>query len=356
MNRNYGIDLLRIICMYMIVVLHLLGSADIVEYLPLCSLEYEVVWLVEMLAFYAVNCYALISGYVYVNKKREFTGIIMLWFQVLFYSVFLTIVFFIYAPDRMDIRILVSSFFPVMTDQYWYFTAYVLLYLIMPILYIGIEKLSKEELKRILVIGFILFSIIPMFTEKDVFATLDGYSALWLSYLFVLGAYIKKYNVLSKVSTKNLLIIFGMCVMGTMGLKFFIEYISWNYLEVLTINTSFTKYTSPNVVLEAVIMLVLFLRVNIGEKYEKLIKKVAPLSFGVYLIHTHKLILEEFLFGQLAWFSQFSIVGMVVRILLTAFGIFVVCLFIDSIRLKIFAICNIRLLAEKINRKINKMI
>ena len=38
-ERNYGIDLLRIISMYMIVVLHLIGIGNIFEYASLCSVE-----------------------------------------------------------------------------------------------------------------------------------------------------------------------------------------------------------------------------------------------------------------------------------------------------------------------------
>ncbi|MDE6723424.1 MAG: hypothetical protein K2J55_04430, partial [Eubacterium sp.] len=63
-KRNYGIDLLRIVCMIMVPVLHVLGHGGLLEGAEILSVKYEFVWFLEAAAFCAVNCYALISGYV----------------------------------------------------------------------------------------------------------------------------------------------------------------------------------------------------------------------------------------------------------------------------------------------------
>jgi len=353
-ERNYGIDLLRIVSMYLVVVLHLLGSADIEAFLPLCSLEYEIIWLIEMLAFYAVNCYALISGYVYDHSKRQYTSLILLWAQVFFYSVLITMIFFVCYPNLVSSKMLVASFFPAMTNQYWYFTAYVLLYMLMPALALCMEKIPREKMKKTLLAGFILFSVMPTIFGQDIFGTNDGYSALWLGYLFLVGAYIKKYDAFAGLSTGKSITIFVICIGGALGAKFVIEYVSWNYLEVLTYNTSFTKYTSPNVVIEAVALLILFSRKKITGVWRKIVVALAPLSFGVYLVHTHTLVLEKFMFGKLAWFSQLPLVGMVVGILIVAGGIFGICLLVDYVRLRIFKVMKVKLFAETINKKIMK--
>lgn len=65
-ERNYGIDLLRIVTMFMIVNLHVYWYGEILwsNKLYFFSVKYNIVWLLEIICYVAVNCYALISGFV----------------------------------------------------------------------------------------------------------------------------------------------------------------------------------------------------------------------------------------------------------------------------------------------------
>ena len=76
-ERKYGIDLLRMIAMFMVVILHVLGQGGILNTVSSLSLNYEIAWFLEISAYCAVNCYALISGYVGINSKFKFTNIII---------------------------------------------------------------------------------------------------------------------------------------------------------------------------------------------------------------------------------------------------------------------------------------
>ena len=71
-ERNYGIDLLRIVSMLMVVVLHVLGQGGVLKTSTPLSIGYSVAWILEIAAYCAVNCYALISGYVGVNSKFKY--------------------------------------------------------------------------------------------------------------------------------------------------------------------------------------------------------------------------------------------------------------------------------------------
>ena len=83
-ERNYGIDLLRIVSMIMVVLLHVLGAGGLLE--ATFGINNKIVWLLEVFAFCAVNCYALISGYVGVNSKFKLSNILILWLQVFIYN------------------------------------------------------------------------------------------------------------------------------------------------------------------------------------------------------------------------------------------------------------------------------
>ncbi|MBR4172933.1 MAG: hypothetical protein IKR46_01015 [Clostridia bacterium] len=69
MKRNQGIDLLRIVSMYMVCVLHTLGQGGVLETLSVGSTKYYAFWLLEISQYYAVNSFALISGYTLTEDK-----------------------------------------------------------------------------------------------------------------------------------------------------------------------------------------------------------------------------------------------------------------------------------------------
>lgn len=70
-ERNYGIDMLRIVAMFMVIILHILGRGGILDSVKTFSPNYYIGWFMEIASFGAVNCYAIISGYVCYNKKNK---------------------------------------------------------------------------------------------------------------------------------------------------------------------------------------------------------------------------------------------------------------------------------------------
>ena len=66
-KRNYGIDLLRMLSMFMIVNLHVLGQGGAMVRIVGDEAGYYAAWFLETCAYCAVDCYGLISGYVGVN-------------------------------------------------------------------------------------------------------------------------------------------------------------------------------------------------------------------------------------------------------------------------------------------------
>lgn len=98
-TRNYGIDFLRMISMIMIVMLHTLGHGGILRSVSFLSVHYQIAWLLEVIAFGAVNTYAMISGFVSVDSHFKISNILILWLQVLFYGILINTVFFFLLPE-----------------------------------------------------------------------------------------------------------------------------------------------------------------------------------------------------------------------------------------------------------------
>lgn len=101
-TRNYGIDFLRMISMIMIVMLHTLGHGGILRSVSFLSVHYQIAWLLEVIAFGAVNTYAMISGFVSVDSHFKISNILILWLQVLFYGILINTVFFFLLPESRN--------------------------------------------------------------------------------------------------------------------------------------------------------------------------------------------------------------------------------------------------------------
>lgn len=188
MQRNYGIDFFRMFAMLMIAVLHITGYGGIINYSDKLSAHYEVGCFLQIATFCAVNCYALISGFVGVNSKYRYTNIVVLWLKVVFYTMLISFCFGIFIPGSVGFTGVKNAIMPVITQQYWYFTAYFCLFFFIPLLNKAINNMTQKQLRAVIIAVMILISVIQtIFT--DIFATASGYSAAWLGILYLIGAY-----------------------------------------------------------------------------------------------------------------------------------------------------------------------
>ena len=91
-QRNCGVDCLRIVAMFAIVLQHCILHSGILQEQNIFSIKYGLVDLVTFFCFGAVNTYLLISGYINVNTKYKLSRIMYLWIEVIFYNLIINIV------------------------------------------------------------------------------------------------------------------------------------------------------------------------------------------------------------------------------------------------------------------------
>ena len=193
-EKNYGIEWLRILSMYMVAVLHTLGQGGILGSFKQGDLSFSIAWFLETAAFGAVDCFALISGYVGYHSHFRYKKGMRLWFQTFFYTLGITILFAIFMPEAVTKDQWIAAFFPIMKKQYWYMTAYAGLFILIPILNRAIVNLSGRELLKICLAIFVVFSLIPTLLNETVFGLGGGYSAIWLLLLYICGGFWGKYH------------------------------------------------------------------------------------------------------------------------------------------------------------------
>jgi len=351
-GRNYGIDALRLWSMLLIVMLHVLGQGGVLANAD--GVSFRVSWLVEIIAYCAVNCYALVSGYVgYTEEERpyRYSKYLKLWLQVVCYSFGMTLAAFILRPDVIDLKTLICSLFPVATCHYWYFTAYTALFFFIPSLNRMLRAHSERQLNGLVFLILVLFSVYTILSAAigtDPFKLGGGYSMLWLMSLYIVGAWLKKCGIVQRISTKK--------AWAALILSVLITWIGKAWLPEKTYAYLLVSYVSPTVIIMAIAYLVLFSRMRVSYKSAKLIEAFAPAAFGVYLIHTQKAVWSYLLQGA---FSRFALLkGALIPLAVTgsALAIFIICILIEKLRMYLFKILKIDALSEKIGTAIQNAV
>src|SRR5699024_6168454 len=130
--RNVSIDLLKIISMFMVVVLHAtsygIEEANIISF----SEEYWIETVLHSFSIVAVNCFVLITGYFLCTAEFNYKKILNLWIQVEVYSIGIYLILCLVPVSGVDFsaRILIEQVCSLLTNQYWFFTCYALLFFI----------------------------------------------------------------------------------------------------------------------------------------------------------------------------------------------------------------------------------
>lgn len=194
--HNQGIEMLRVLSMYMVVLLHVLGQGGILRNAETGSVQYWLAWVIEILCYGAVNIFALISGYVSNNTTSiKLEKLLKFWLQVLFYTITIVVIFFIIHPETRTFATLLDAIFPITRKQYWYITAYFGLMLFIPLINAGLKQLGKKEVELMLILSFICMSVLPTAFTVDPYQLNSGFSMLWLIILYIVGSYIRQYEI-----------------------------------------------------------------------------------------------------------------------------------------------------------------
>ena len=341
-QKNYGIDALRMLAMFMVVILHLLNQGGILNASGRFTSQYEAGWFLQSAAFCAVDVYALISGYVWVNAKYRYRNLIELWLQVLFYTVLITVLFWMFVPDSVSVVEWLKAFFPTMFNQYWYFSSYVGLFLFIPLLNVILEKMEKKKLKFCIGMILVFFSCVQTLFYSDAFGTNDGLSVIWLMILYLVGGYIRKYGSGKKGKAVKYLVGYVVMIGLTWLSKLFIEILTLHILGEVRAGNYLISYKSPTILLAAICLVMFFESISISSLGEKLVKIFTPMTFGVYLIHTHPLVFSYFMKDRFVGYATFPWIVEILAVLGTAVCLSLICYAIDFIRLELFKRLHIR--------------
>ncbi|MGN0528162.1 MAG: acyltransferase [Eubacterium sp.] len=358
-SRNYGIDLLRCVAMAMIVMLHTLSRSGLLTKTEVGSLKYETVWLIEIICYCAVDCFVIISGYVGLNSKFRISRILLLWLQVEFYNVGLTVL--MQAVDgKFNSGELIRSFFPVSTNAYWFFTQYFVLCFFMPFINKLVLNLSQKMHTAFVGMMLVFFSLLPMiyslldgifsgFDEK-IFYTERGYSVLWMIAMYSMGTLLNRLNshgLFDKIKINKCILI----IITSDLIIWVIHYFCVNYSNGIS-HYFIVSYTSPFVIVSAVATVILFSKLHFGKAADKMISFFSAGAFAVYLVHSNASIYKPYT-ALVSPMLNMRLLKLLPCLLFTVLFVFFACTVFDAVRGKLFALLRVDKLCKKLDGSVN---
>lgn len=347
MKRESNFELLRTLAMFFIVAYHCLTHGIGGDYafctsqtVSLSNLLFSDLMLV--FCSIAVNLYVMISGYFLVDLDFKLSRIVRTWTNAVFYSCVITVVFTALQLIPFNVVTIGKSFFSLSTDAYWFVTQFVGLLILSPFLAMMVRQLSYRQYIILLIGGaFICLSIIPDFPLGKRFYVAHGNSVWSFAYLFLVAGFIKHH-----VKKQSISLLLASVVLVT--LCTLISEMALGYQKD-SVHLYWLNYNGLPFVLTVAVFL-LFRQLQIpGNRFWNTLVKLAPYTFGIYLIHDHILV-RDWLWSAVPmssycedWTFPLIVIGLCV-------GIFLIGTLIDSIRKHIFALFKIDQLITKVDR------
>jgi surface polysaccharide O-acyltransferase-like enzyme len=328
-ERESNLELLRLACMFYIVLLHfmehglkitghgLVDGPGTVNIAGIISESFVVI---------AVNCFVLISGYFGINAKWK--GIFHLWIMCSFYYMIFGLLDIHF--NQLSVKeFLLHTFLP-FTHTYglWFVPCYVLLYILSPVL----NKVAESVNKRQFVVLLLLISIL-VFYYGYLFNKWSADSKLLLFiFLYLIGRFIKLHIVdKHKSSRKRYFLIYLICSLMIAGIG--IGILNVNNIPNKWISLFCFPYNSPLVVISAVAFFLFFRSLHFQSK---LVNWAASSAFAIYLIHENTFMHKVFV-RYISELGKSMNNGFLLALSLIAIALVVLitCILIDKLRMLI---------------------
>lgn len=349
-ERNANIDIIKLVSMFLVVVIHISGMGiGTTEHAS--GATHVFVKVVNAFSYCCIDVFAMVSGYLMCEKQKKANRLIRLWADVFFYSIAgFAVVFLISRDNTLTAIHALSYLFPIVSQKYWYMSIYFALYFMIPFYNKLIYALDKRTHAWILLIMLTGISVISTMLNRDSFNISGNISCsfAWISIMYFLGAYIKKYGLnLSKKKCFVLIVISEFLICAS-------DLILVRYRTLFGNAIVLKKYSSFAVVALsiAVFVFVLNMKLKVGPKMSRVIKSFSVASLAVYLTHTHPDIFYRWIVNGFKGMAQLSLPFVVICIIGISLAITIGGCLIGMAQHKLFELLKIYKLCDVVAEKL----
>lgn len=286
-ERNSSIELLRIIAIMGVIILHYNNSTSGggFRYVKEGSINQYFLFLTENLFIGAVDLFILISAYfLCTTKERRLIKVVELNVQVIIFRIAGYILSSIISGNTLSIKALAVFALPVN----YFVILYSVLYIVSPYINVLIENISKKDLKKLIIIVVLIFSVWTIMVDflvsfkgesfnglstVGMYGSQYGYSIVNFVMIYVVGAYIRINEIKLRKGTAATLISVLLFIL-------YVVSIAEHKMGVSRITT--WNYNNPLIILLAASTLLLFLNFSFNSK---IINELARGAFTCFLFH-----------------------------------------------------------------------
>ena len=197
--RLSNFELLRIICITLIMLMHLVVSAVSSNN----TLNEILLLAINTIGNTGVTTFILISGYfgIKFSFKKLYHTLAVIWF----YSIISYLFELFFLDKSVQISDIITAICPVTRNKYWFMTSYIILFCISPYLN-KIKFITKEKFQSLLGILCLIFIIIPTFFYVDILND-HGKNIVNMTIVYLIGQYIHIYNLPTWFKKHNIMIL-----------------------------------------------------------------------------------------------------------------------------------------------------
>lgn len=320
-------ELLRIVAMLLVMILHTdlisFDGLNVVDPVNEPTLSFFRI-AVQTTSFVCVNVFILISGWYGIRPR--FSRLSEFCFQVLFFLLLSYGGHLLFNDEVFfSLNMLIHLF---LLNGYWFVTAYLLLYILSPVLNAFVEKESRHQMKVVLIL-FYIFQTVYGWLEDGILWFDKGFSVVSFLGLYLLGRYMRIYQPnCCKASYRKDILLFVVLIM-LQSVMVFIAFI-WN---IETITQKIFMNLSPLMILSSVFLLLAFSKIKLQNNW---INWIASSCFAAYLLHAAPYNFKIYLSTLYNWYFNYSTLSFIVYYICYILTIFMLAVFIDKLRMLIW--------------------
>ena len=364
LSRDSNYELLRTLSMFFIVIWHIIQHGQLLEHTT--GFSNMIFNMIMFFIIIHVNCFMLITGYYQSKSRFNLNRFISYILQIWFYNFTITSVLSLCGIIQINYSdyLINTSFFNIKT--YWYINCFLIIYLLSPFLNSFIDKITKKELKKLIILMIFCFSVIPFFSG-NLFYEETGYTITQHLLMYFIGAYIRKYNfdisilknynsIQKKITYILIFIVFWLINVMLYYFQQYLGQIDGDLCNYIAGKIGMYKYfyNSPIVIIQSVAIFLLFGKFELKSK---IINTISSTTLGIYLIHEN-IYIKNNLYKWIGVYTGKTIYGnsIIVKVIMYAIIIFTGCAIIELVRKILFHMISKLKISKKANEKFQSII
>lgn len=323
-------ELCRVVAMFLVLLAHT-GSVTLgtPTHESVCDapLEGFLRFFTQSLSIVCVDVFVMISGWFGINARKS--GVFKLLYQYAFFVILLFVAAELLRGN--GIPWLTIGDHLILSPDFWFFKAYLLLYFLAPVLN-AFVRTASPRLQLNVLIGFFAFQTLYDWCGHSLPYIDGGYSPVSFIGLYLLMRYIRlQQPKWTKWRKNTYLLLFLTSVLFVALSVFVFVYVCPSDRFNSIFSYKMSRYVSPLVIAESLCLILFFSKLRLESKF---VNWLGASCFAVYLMHTSPAICESLYQATVIRLYESLSLGAYYPILLVGLvAVFLVCVAIDQLRI-----------------------